>query len=269
MKTSILILAVVMSSLFANSQSRIGSGDQGVQGLLAATTRQIVPGSEVEVGIPDANSNERILVTADGPIGMKSGTDQRDRASYCVVLIKEYKFGTVDFDSDRSEYRICTEVGTAVYVKGDFKIAIQFSNSIAYFEKKNDEELVVKLSKIQVPADPSGKVSSSVVTRDLTNQEELNKMLYTEWLARTVHNIAIGSQDFAKLSQGDFHVLKKHMKILPDQDLEFRGAKIEKEIAGVYSTGGIVYVLPGVYKIKWRYKEGRNSYQITSGIVVK
>lgn len=269
MKTSILILTMVMSTLFANAQSRIGSGDQGVQGLLAATTRQIVPGSEVAVGVPDANSNQRILVTADGPIGQKSGTDQRDNERYCVVFIKEYKFGTVDFDSNRSEYRICTEVGTAVYVKGDFKIAIQFSGSIAYFEKKNDEELVVKLSKIKVPADTSGKVSYSKVTRDLTNQEELNKMLYTEWLARTVHNIAIGSQDFAKLSQGDFHVLKKHMKILPDQELEFRGEKIEKEIAGVYADGGTVYVLPGVYKIKWRYKEGSDSYQVTTGIVVK
>lgn len=265
------IFSIIFGTLFVSAQSRIGSGDQGVLGLLASTTRQIVPESEVVVGIPDVNSNERILVTADGPLNKYQ---QGYNRKYCVVLMNKHEYASVDFDTTKSEYRICAEVGTAVYIKGDYKIAIQFSGSIAFFEKKNDEALIVKLSKIQIPE--SDKADYSIVTRDLTNEDELNKLLYTNWLDSSVYMTedqcdfaaVMDKGDCAKYIHGEFSLLKKYLRTLPDQNLNLFGRKVEKIISEVGSKGGIVYALPGVYKITWFYKDS-NAYQVTTGIILK
>lgn len=271
MKTRILILSLVMSSLFthAQAQSRVGSGDQGIHGLLAATTRQIVPGSEVSVGIPDANSNERILVTADGLSKSAQGSEKK----YCVSLIEKAEYGKADFSSDNSNYRICANLGTAIYVKGDLKVAIQYSFSIAYFEKKSNEALVVKLSKIQIPQ--NDKISYATVSLDLTNTEELNKYLYTAWLSDRKSRIEMYVCNRAPglcgayRRNGDFTEVKSNLVTLPDQNLQYYGSYlIEVIVGGVDSNGGTVYALPGVYKIKWFYKES-NAYQVTTGIVLK
>lgn len=259
------LISLVFGALCINAQSRIGSGDQGIQGLLAATTRQIIPGSDVVVDVPDVNNNEKILVTADGPI-----TTGQKEDKYCVVLIKKSAFGSVNFDT-KNDYRICADVGTPVYVKGNFKIAIQFSNSLAFFEKKDDEALVVKLGKIQIPK--NNNLSYSKVTRDLTNQDELNKLLYTTWLSDI--NMSeyecvetLNKEDCANYFSGDFSVFKRYLTTLPDQNVQLFGITFEKIISAVGPEGGVVYALPGVYKITWFYK-GSNAQQVTSGIVLK
>lgn len=257
------IFSIVFGALCVNAQSRIGSGDQGVQGLLAATTRQIIPGSEVVVDAPSVNENEKILVTADSMIYQ---TVQSSR--YCVSILEE----GIKIGLDESIYKTqCRDVGQPIYIRGNAKVLIEFNSSVSIYTKNENEDLIVKLSKVKIPA--KNGLDSATLLHDYKNREETNKILYAFWKK---YGIGICSQFWGAASvgykqcfAGGFEDFKQTAILNESGEVMINSSSlVNPEIGGCYAKACEIYALPGAYKIRWRYPNYNLPLE-TTGIVLK